>query len=334
MAGRELNNQRTFDLKKFFFQWEWMLVLIFLAINIMNTGLSPYYLQPTTFLDAPMSFLDKAFLVLPMVFVIVLGEIDISIGSTVALSSVLMAMAFAAGLPMPLAVVLCLCVATICGFINGTLITRFKELPPMIITLSTMTIYRGVAYILLEDRAQGGFPSWFKYLGWGYVGPIPFIAVVFAVFCLLFAMVLHKTRFGREIYAMGNNATTCLYSGIQVDRNKLIVYTAMGFMAGVTALFLTSRMGSTRPNIATGYEMEAIAMVVLGGVSTAGGKGRMIGAILAVFIIGFLRYGLGLINVQAQAILIIIGMLLILSVLVSNLKFSGRKSAFTVFQKQ
>ena len=122
------------------------------------------------------------------------------------------------------------------------------------------------------------------------------------------------------LYAIGNNATTARFSGIQVDKIKVIVFTLAGLMSAITALFLTSRMGSTRPNIATGYELEVIAMVVLGGVSTAGGKGRMIGAILAIFLIGFLRYGLGLVNVSAQMLLIIMGVLLIVSVAIPQLK--------------
>lgn len=119
---------------------------------------------------------------------------------------------------------------------------------------------------------------------------------------------------------MGSNLTASQFSGIQVDKIKIIVFTLAGLMAAVTALFLTSRMGSTRPNIATGYELDVIAMVVLGGISTSGGKGRMIGAILAIFLIGFLRYGLGLVNVPAQALLVIIGLLLIAAVMVPQLK--------------
>ena len=125
---------------------------------------------------------------------------------------------------------------------------------------------------------------------------------------------------------MGNNETTSRYSGIKVNRNKVIIFTLMGLMAGACALFLTSRMASTRPNVAQGYELDVIAMVVLGGVSTAGGKGNMLGAILAVFIVGYLRYGLGLINISAQVMMIIIGLLLIGSVLASNFLLNKPKA--------
>jgi rhamnose transport system permease protein len=193
----------------------------------------------------------------------------------------------------------------------------------MIVTLSTMIIYRGVAYVILENRASGGFPEWFSFLAWGYVGPIPFILIVFAVAAVIFGLLLHRTAFGRNIYGMGSNLLACRYSGVKTGRILLIVGLLTGLMSAVCAIFLTSRMGSTRPNVAMNYELDVIAMVVLGGVSTSGGTGRIAGPLLAIFIIGFLNYGLGLINVSAQLILIILGLLLVLSVLVMNLK--GRR---------
>ena len=320
METKNIVGSKTFNARSFFFQWEWLLVALFILINIFNSSLSPYYLQIDTFTDAPMSFLDKAFMVMPMALVLLLGEIDISVASTVALASVLMGVSFNAGLPMPLAMLLCLLVGTVCGLINGLILAKFKELPSMIVTLATMTIYRGLALIILKDQASGSFPAWFKTFGWGYVGPIPLIMIAFIIFAVLFGILLHKTSFGRQLYGMGNNLKTCQYSGIKTSRNKVLVYTMLGFMAGVTAIFLTSRMGSTRPNVATGYELEVIAMAVLGGFSTSGGKGNMVGAIIAAFVIGFLRYGLGLINVSSQVILIVVGLLLIGSVMAANIK--------------
>ena len=287
--------------------------------------MSPYYLNLYTFINTPSTFLDKAFIVFPMMFVIVLGMIDISVGSTVALSAVLMAVSFNAGLPMPVAMLLCLAVGPAAGEINGFLITRFKELSAVIVTLSTMIIYRGIAYIILGDQASGRFPEWFSYLGWGSLLGLPFVVVCFALCAVVFGLVLHKTSFGRSVFGMGNNNTACRYSGIDTDRVTFLVFTITGFMAAVTALFLTSRMGSTRPNVAQGYELEVIAMVVLGGVSTTGGMGRIAGPILAIFIIGFLSYGMGLANLQAPVVLVVIGMLLIVSVLAMKIRFKVRK---------
>ncbi|NGQ96724.1 ABC transporter permease [Brevibacillus sp. SYP-B805] len=320
MEQRALMSKKEFSLKRFFLQWEWMLVLIFLLVNAINVSLSPYYFNYDSLRDATMTFLDKAFIVLPMVLIMILGEIDISVASTVALSAVIMADLHAKGVPMEAAVVICLLVGTLCGFLNGWLLVRFKELSSVIVTLATMIIYRGIAYMILEDQAAGQFPEWFSFLGWGYVFGIPFILIAFAVCAIAFGLLLHMTTFGRRIYAIGNNPVASRFSGVQVDRIKIIVFTLAGLMAAVTALFLTSRMGSTRPNVAMGYELDVIAMVVLGGISTAGGKGRMIGAVIAVFLIGFLRYGLGLINVPAQVLLVIIGLMLIAAVMVPNLK--------------
>lgn len=320
MERRVIASKKDFSLIGFFFQWEWLLVLLIMSVFVMNMNLSDYFLDYNNLRDATMGFLDKAFIVLPMVFIILMGDIDISVGSIVALSSVVMADLYNHGFPMEIAIIICLFVGAFCGWINGMLIVKFKELSSVIVTLATMIIYRGIAYIFLQDQASGNFPSWFKFLGWDYVGGIPFILIAFAIGVLIFGYLLHKTTFGRRVYAIGNNPTAAQYSGIQVGKIKVIVFTLAGLMAAVTALFLTSRMGSTRPNIATGYELEVIAMVVLGGISTAGGKGRIIGAILAVFLIGFLRFGLGLVNVSAQTLLIILGLLLIIAVAIPQLK--------------
>jgi rhamnose transport system permease protein len=321
---RSILLERAWSWKRFFLQWEWLLVLIFIAIMVINSGISSYFFSVDTFVNTPMTFLDKAFLVLPMTMVIILGCIDISVASTVALSAVVMAVTFNAGLPMPLAIVLCLAVATTCGLINGLLMTWFKELSSVIVTLATMIIFRGIAYMILEDQASGKFPTWYSTLGWGSVGGVPVMVITFVICAIVFGILLHKTSFGRKIYGMGSNLTASRYSGIKTDSVIIIVMVLTGLMAGFTALFLTSRMGSTRPNVAQGYELEVIAMVVLGGVSTSGGKGRIGGPILAIFIIGFLNYGLGLINISAQVLLIIVGLLLILSVLILNVRFRGR----------
>ncbi len=324
VVDRSISIEQKFSFRKFILQWEWLLVAIFVLVNIVNSSLSSYYWNESTFLTAPMSFLDVAFLVLPMTFVMILGMIDISVASTVALSAVVMAVTFNSGLPMPLSVLLCLAVATACGLLNGILMILFKELSAVIVTLATMIIYRGIAYIILADQASGKFPKWYSTFGWGYVAGVPVIIILFAIAAIIFGLVLHRTSFGRKVYGMGNNIVASRYSGIRTDRVIVIVFTVTGLMAGVTALFLSSRMGSTRPNVAQGYELTAIAMTALGGVSTAGGKGRIIGPVLAVFIIGFLNYGLGLVNIPAQVLLIITGLLLVVSVLVLNVRFAGR----------
>ena len=326
MAEKTLSVEKPWVWKNFFFQWEWLLALIFILVHIINSFISPYYLNLSTFFIAPMNFLDKAFIVFPMMMVIILGQIDISVASNVTLTSVLMAVLYNAGLSMPLAIAAALVIGTALGGITSLLQIKFPELPAMIVTLSTMTIYRGVAYVILKDQASGGFPEWFSFFAWGYVGPFPFILLAFTVTAIIFGIVIHKTGFGRTIYGMGSNLLACKYSGVKTERIFMIVGFLTGLMCAVCAVFLTSRMGSTRPNVAQGYELDVIAMVVLGGVSTSGGTGRIAGPILAVFIIGFLNYGLGLRNVSAQMLLIILGLLLILSVLFMNVRKNKGKA--------
>lgn len=312
---RTLKNKQEFSWKNFFFQWEWMLILVFLLVIAINTSLSPYFLNAAGLRDATMIFLDKAFIVFPMVMIMILRDIDISVGSTVALSSVIMATLYnTLNVPMGAAIVICLLVGALCGLVNGLLIVKFKELSAVIVTLGTMILYRGIAYVILEDQASGNFPDWFSFFGWGSVAGIPFILIAFTILAIVFTLLLHKTTFGRQVYAMGNNDTASRFSGVQVDKVKIIVFTLAGLMAAITAVFLASRMGSTRPNVAPMYELDVIAMVALGGISTAGGKGRMVGAIIAVFIIGYLQYGLGLINIPSQMMLVIVGLLLLASV--------------------
>lgn len=323
--SRTILDQKKFSWKNFFFQWEWMLVIILIIVMIINSNLSPYFFSYSSLRDGTMIFLDKAFIVFPMAMIMIMRDIDISVGSTVALTSVVMATVYnSLGFSMEIAILVCLLVGALCGLLNGILITRFKELSAVIVTLGTMILYRGIAYIILEDQSSGNFPDWFGFFGWGYVYGIPFILILFVIAAICFALLLHKTTFGRKIYAIGNNPVAARYSGINVDRIKLIVYTLAGIMAAVTAIFLASRMGSTRPNVANMYELDVIAMAALGGVSTAGGKGRIIGTVLAIFIIGYLQYGLGLINIPAQSLLIIIGALLIFAVAVPRIRLKTK----------
>lgn len=317
---RTLEGQRKFNAKRFFLQWEWMLAIVLVAINVVNTMASPNYLEFNSLMSAIQMFLDKAIIVFPMMLVILMGDIDISVASTMALSSVVMGVAYNAGIPMAVSIILALAVGACCGFFNGFILAKFPELPPMIVTLSGMIIFRGIASIILEDQAAGGFPKWFSFLSWGKIGSIPFILVFFVAEAIVFTILVHRTAFGRRVYAIGNNTVASRFSGIKVARIKMIIFTLNGVFAAVAGLFLTSKTGSARPSMAQSYEMDIIAMVVLGGVSTDGGKGRVIGTIEAIFIIGLLRYGLGLVNVPSQTIMIIVGALLVVAVALPNIK--------------
>ena len=320
---RRIASERAFSWKRFFFRWEWMLILMLLAVNIFNASVAPNYADGGKLLNATRDFLDKTIVVFPIAFVLMIGEIDISVASTMALSATVMGVAFQAGVPMPVAILIALGVGALCGFTNGFILVKFPNLSSMIVTLSTQIIFRGIAQIILETQSVGGFPSWYIKIASGkFFKLIPYTLVFVVIEALFFAYLLHYTKFGRRCYAMGNSPTVAKFSGVRTDRIKIIVYTLTGLFAAVAAIYLSSKMSSVRSDIARGYELDIIAMAVLGGVSTSGGKGTIFGTSLAILVIGYLRYGLGLINVSSQITMIVVGALLIIAVAIPNFRNS------------
>jgi rhamnose transport system permease protein len=199
----------------------------------------------------------------------------------------------------------------------------------MVATLATFSLYRGIAYVLLGNQAITGYPYEFATLGQGYFPGtnIPNQFVIFIALAVIFGFILHKTTFGRSVYAIGNNEDACRYSGLPVDRIKVILFTVNGLLAGLAAVLLTSRIYSTRPNIALNYELEIITAVVLGGVSIKGGRGSMIGVVLALFLIGASRFGMSLLNIPGQMMTVVIGLMLIIAILLPQLldRLSGKQ---------
>ena len=314
-----MDSTRSNFFRKTFLRREWLLVLLIIVINVINANLSPYYLNITNLFDMTFSFMEKGFIVLIMALIMITGNIDISVASNIAMSSVVMAISYQSGLNMVICIIIGLLTGTLGGFINGYLITKFR-LASIVVTLGTMSLYRGISFIILGDQAVTKFPENFAYIGQGYIGdtPIPFQLVVFIILAIIFSLLLHKTTFGRHIYSIGINENTCRYSGVPVDSIKLKIFAISGFLSALAAIFLTSRIGVSRPSIAIGYELEIITIVVLGGVSMYGGEGTIPGVVLSLFLVGFVRYGLSLKNVPANMIVIIIGIVLILSVMIPN----------------
>ena len=315
----------------FFRHWEWILVvLIALVYGFFSVELPGVYTFGNLLNQTRVYMVDVGFMALGMMLVLLLGDIDISVGSVAALSATVMAVTFGAGLPFPLAIVLMLLVGAACGFLNGLLIIRFKELYPMIITLSTLTLYRGIAYIILKDQSAGGFPQWFaKDLGYGSVNlfglEIPIMLLSILLVIPFYAVWVHRTPSGRRIFATGTNIVAARYSGLKTDRIKLIVFTLNGLLAAVGGFFLCARTGSVKYTLATGYEMQAIAIAVLGGASTAGGKGSAIGVLLSLVLMTCLKNGLMIAYNDAFILNLAIGVLLIAVVLVPNMVESARK---------
>ncbi|EKS1846708.1 ABC transporter permease [Cronobacter muytjensii] len=291
--------------------WEGFLLAVTLLVFIANVWASPYFLNIWNLSDATFNFTEKAIIVLPMAMLIIAREIDLSVASTMALSSTLMGFCAQAGMDTPLLVGVGLGVGLLCGVFNGVLVTRFN-LSSIVITIGTMSLYRGVTYILLGDQALNQYPESFAWFGQGYVwGALSFEFALFLALAAVFWFVLHKTNFGRRTYAIGNNPTGAWFSGINVKRHNLILFAVVGLMAGLAAVLLTSRLGSTRPTIALGWELSVVTMAVLGGVSILGGSGSMGGVIIAAFLMGLVTFGLSLLNVPGIVMSIIVGLMLI-----------------------
>jgi rhamnose transport system permease protein len=263
---------------------------------------------------------------LPMALLIISGEIDISVGSTMAMASVLMGMVAQTGLGTPFVIVTGLVVGLIAGCFNGVLVCFFR-VPSIVATIGTLSLFRGIAYALIGDGVLKAYKPDFAYFGQGYVwGPVSFELVLFAVLAVIFAIVLHMTVIGRRIYAIGANPIAARLSGIRVDSYKFWIFALLGMTAGLASVLLTSRLGSTRPSIATGWELEVITMVILGGISIDGGQGSILGVVLSALLIGLVTFGLSLLNVPGIVLAIVTGCLLIGVVAISSLVgYSGRR---------
>jgi rhamnose transport system permease protein len=311
-SGRHLLDRLDNPVKSAVLSWESLLVLVALAIFIANSFASPYFLNEWSLSDMTFNFTEKALIALAMALVIITGEIDLSVASIIALASTMMGLALQFGADTPALVAVGIGVGILCGAFNGFLVTGLK-LPSIVVTIGTMSLFRGIAFIVLGDQSFKGYPASFSWFGQGYVfWVISFELVLFLVCAVIYFIILHRTDFGRRIYAIGNNPTAARFSGVRVDRIKFVLFCLTGLMSGMAAVLLTARLGSTRPSIAQGFELEAITMVVLGGVSILGGSGSILGVVLAALIMGLVTFGLGLLNVPGIVMSIFIGALLII----------------------
>jgi rhamnose transport system permease protein len=264
---------------------------------------------------------------LPMALLIISGVIDISIASISAMSGVILGVCYKAGIAIGYAILIGLMVGLLAGLINGLIITKLK-IPSIVVTLAMMLFYRGIGYILLGDTAVRDLPKRFGLLGGAYSAIfIPIQFMIFIVLAVIFGLLLHRTKFGRLIYIVGNNQNAARYSGVPVDRIRLILCAVNGLISGLSGVLLTSRIGSARPDIAQGNEMAVITICLLGGVYIFGGKGSIIGVVIAALMIGYVHYGLSIINIQEQVIRIVTGGLLIIALLIPTIsaKFKLRE---------
>ena len=302
------------------------MVLLFIAVNIFCAMFSEYYNLSSLLRQMPV-YLAEVFMMLPMAYILVLGEIDISVGAIVCLSATMSCIVCNTNAPFIVVVITALGVGTICGAVNGFILTKFQELPPMIVTLATQIIFRGISEIVLGSGGSisASNTDGFRAIG-GKIGNVPYILFLVLILSVIFAIVLGKSTFGRRVYAIGTNRLTAYYSGVHVQKIRFIIYTIMGTVSGLCALFLVSSSYGANTTTGNGFEMDAIAMAVFGGISSTGGKGNIAGGVISAFIIVCLRVGLGQRNVNAQVILLIIGLLLIAAVALPNIIGNVKKA--------
>lgn len=294
--------------------------------TLLASRLSPHFLDIHYLLDTSTLYAETGLMALAMTFVIISGNIDLSVGSNLVLTACLSAKLLAAGWGIPSVVVAACLMGTCFGAINGWLVAKLK-LPSFLVTLGTMAIYRGIAQAMLGPasvklpKAFTGLDQllWFKV-------PVPFLIFLFATMVL--GLILHRTVFGRWVYSIGTSERASTYSGLPVDRTKIIVFALSGLTCGIAALLINSRLGVARHDLAPGIELDVITVVVVGGAAITGGKGSTLGTVLALFLVMLVRTSMGVANVKAEYQLTVIGGLLILAVLAGNLgQMFNRRSA-------
>jgi rhamnose transport system permease protein len=323
-TARDIPERLSSPFKRVVSSWEALLLLVAILIFFINTQATPYFLDWWNLSDATFNFTEKAFIAFAMALLVISGEIDLSVAAIIALVSTAMGFAVQLGYDTPALVAIALVVGLACGAINGLLVTGLG-LPSIVVTIGTMSLFRGISYIILGDQSYKDYPESFLFFGQGYVwSTVTFELLLFVIFAIVYYVLLHRTNFGRAVYVIGNNPTAAVFSGLRVERIKFLLFLLTGIMSAIAAICLTSRLGSTRPSIGLGLELEIITMVVLGGVNILGGSGTILGVALAAIVMGMLIFGFGLLNVPGIVMSIFIGLLLIgviaLPKIASNLK--------------
>ena len=294
------------------------LIILMAVITIINSN----FLTANNLLNLLLQVTSNALIAFGMTFVILTGGIDLSVGSILALSSALTAGLLGSGIPVTLAIFISLILGCILGMMNGLLIS-YGKLAPFIVTLATMTIFRGATLVYTNGNpiTKGLSDTFlFQFLGQGYIVGIPFpVIIMFIVFIVLYVL-LHKTAFGKSVYAIGGNEKAAYISGVKLNKVKIIIYSISGIMASISGLIITSRLSSAQPTAGASYEMDAIAAVVLGGTSLSGGKGRILGTLIGALIIGVLNNGLNIIGVSAFWQQVVKGVVILIAVLIDRFK--------------
>ncbi len=309
---KKLNNNGSF------FQ-NHILLFVILGISIILSLLSSHFLTISNFINIARQISINFILAAGLTMVIITGGIDLSVGSIVAFSGVIAGMYLNTGGNFLTAIILALLVGTLCGFINGILVSRFK-MAPFIATLGMMSMARGLALVLTKGSSITIDNSSYTFFGGGYLFGIPMPVVVAAIIFLVVYLLLNKTRLGRTFFAIGGNEEASRLSGIKVAKKYLIVYSLSGFLAGLASVVLTARLWAAPPIAGQGFELHAIAASVIGGASLMGGTGTILGTLYGAFIIGIIRNGLNLLGVASFWQQFAIGLIIIVAVLFDRIR--------------
>jgi rhamnose transport system permease protein len=292
---------------------EAILGTILLFTFLLMAQLSPQFLTSTNLLQLPRFMTEVGLIALGMTLIILTGGIDLSVGAIVGLAAVVLGALYEAEVPLPGAIMGALIVGVVAGSMNGFLIA-YLRMPPLIATLATMAIFRGLAFGISQGRAYRDYPDWFYTLGQGYVGPFPTQVPLLLGAAIVFAFLLSKTPFGRKIYAIGNNETATRFAGHDVDQVKFLLYSLSGGLSAMAAVLLVSRFSTAKADLGQGFELDAITAVVLGGTSISGGTGGVWGTVLGLLVVGAIRNGMTLAFINTDIQQMAIGAALIAAV--------------------
>jgi rhamnose transport system permease protein len=301
-------------------RWETLLLVAIFGVGVWSASLSPFFLHRANLLDLVTPYAFIGLMAFGLAFVVIAGEIDISLVSTLAVSVVCFAKIFEAGVNIWLAALAGLAIATTLGLVNGVLV-GVLNLPSLAITLGTLAAYQGLAFVVLGGGEVATFPPGFAKIGGGYLAgnqlPVALLVILGTAFTL--GLLLHATRFGRYLFTIGSNREAARFSGIPVPRVRVTVFAMSGLMAGIAGIVYTGYFGSARADAGTGSLLDVVTAVVLGGVDIFGGAGSMLGVFLAFVLVAEIRNGMQLANVAGYTQDIVIGVLLLTAILIGNL---------------
>ena len=310
-------------LRDFLLRWQVILVILLALTIVVNTTVSPYFLDVYNLADATFNFSEKAIIALGMALLILVRQIDLSVAAIVALAAMGIGYGAEAGFGPAMLFAIGIGIGVLCGVFNGALVT-LANLPSIVVTIGTMSLFRGLTQVILGDQAKTKYPAEYLELGqsyfikmketgipWLFVPPVPLSFCIFLALAVLFGLFLHRTAVGRQLFAIGSNPVAARFSGVPVTRLTFILFVVSGSLAGLAGALLTARLGSMRSNIGFGWELDIVTMVILGGVSIAGGVGSIVGVVLSVLVLGLVTFGMSLNNIPGQVVSVYIGALLI-----------------------